>query len=529
MDEPPVAPRAMTRRTALRLGVGVLGIGGVSVLAGCTTTSSGRPTGASATTGPGSTTTAAPTGAPSSTAVRPSPSVLVSSDVGSAPLVVHRGSGDVFPENSLEGYRWSLDRGARIAEISVRATSDGTMIAMHDATYDRTTTGTGAVAEQPYSYTETLTLKAPQLGPGWKTAGLAVPTLDSLLDAVGGRMLLALEAKDDSLAPRILAEMDRRGLRDTMILKTFHTSTKRIAAAQQEKLPVFAYYGSTTDLTEQSLTELAGQLHKGRDFLVLWGYQPDGSLLDPSLVRFAVDTGHLVWVASLHRRSDAATFRELGVTGVVTADYGYLAGTVPVVTADNWASRELAPGELMKVPDSAATPLYWDGDGGLQFRSAAGDQQFIALGNFSPVAAADATYTVDLDVQWTRLPAERSGAVELAIGHADDRYYQSGAGTANGYGIRFGADGTLALTAHTDTGPAVAVLGAAGSTAPEQGAWAHLRVTVSPTGIDCSRTDLATPLTVGSTDTRFRGGYLHLGRIAPDAAVTFRRLTVTPG
>ncbi len=62
---------------------------------------------------------------------------------------VHRGGGfePGIPENSLSGLRRAAELGAAFAEIDLRETAEGEIVLMHDATLDRTTTGSGAVTE----------------------------------------------------------------------------------------------------------------------------------------------------------------------------------------------------------------------------------------------------------------------------------------------------------------------------------------------------------------------------------------------
>jgi glycerophosphoryl diester phosphodiesterase len=62
-------------------------------------------------------------------------------------VAVHRAGGFApgIPENSVAGIRRSAEMGAAFAEVDLRRTADGEIILMHDATLERTTTGTGNV------------------------------------------------------------------------------------------------------------------------------------------------------------------------------------------------------------------------------------------------------------------------------------------------------------------------------------------------------------------------------------------------
>jgi glycerophosphoryl diester phosphodiesterase len=65
-------------------------------------------------------------------------------------LVGHRGARGLAPENTLAGIRLAARLDAPWVELDVKLTSDGRPILMHDETLERTTDGTGRVAETPW-------------------------------------------------------------------------------------------------------------------------------------------------------------------------------------------------------------------------------------------------------------------------------------------------------------------------------------------------------------------------------------------
>jgi glycerophosphoryl diester phosphodiesterase len=60
--------------------------------------------------------------------------------------VAHRGASARAPENTLEAFRLAVEAGAGGLELDVHMSSDGEVVVIHDATVDRTTEGSGAVA-----------------------------------------------------------------------------------------------------------------------------------------------------------------------------------------------------------------------------------------------------------------------------------------------------------------------------------------------------------------------------------------------
>ncbi len=60
--------------------------------------------------------------------------------------LAHRGASARAPENTLEAFRLAVESGAGGLELDVHLTRDGHVVVIHDSTLDRTTDGTGPVA-----------------------------------------------------------------------------------------------------------------------------------------------------------------------------------------------------------------------------------------------------------------------------------------------------------------------------------------------------------------------------------------------
>lgn len=66
---------------------------------------------------------------------------------GKVEVIAHRGFAQMAPENTLAAFTQALDLGYHALEFDLRLTKDGVPVVLHDATLDRTTDGTGAVAD----------------------------------------------------------------------------------------------------------------------------------------------------------------------------------------------------------------------------------------------------------------------------------------------------------------------------------------------------------------------------------------------
>jgi glycerophosphoryl diester phosphodiesterase len=63
-------------------------------------------------------------------------------------IIAHRGGGTMAPENTLAGIRYGHEHGFRGVEFDVMLARADVPVLMHDDTLERTTNGTGALADQ---------------------------------------------------------------------------------------------------------------------------------------------------------------------------------------------------------------------------------------------------------------------------------------------------------------------------------------------------------------------------------------------
>ncbi len=107
-------------------------------------------------------------------------------------LAAHRsGPAPGFPENALTTLERSVALGVLLIEVDVRASLDDTLLLMHDRTLDRTTTGSGTVADARWADIVGLRL----LDNGGDTTDATTPTLRQALRWARDRAVLQLDLK----------------------------------------------------------------------------------------------------------------------------------------------------------------------------------------------------------------------------------------------------------------------------------------------------------------------------------------------
>jgi glycerophosphoryl diester phosphodiesterase len=112
-------------------------------------------------------------------------------------VIAHRGASGCAPENTMAAFRRAVDLGARFIETDLQITRDARVIAIHDSTLDRTTSGKGQVHLQTLPQIRTLDAGAWFAKDGGNPfAGERVPTLREILDFANERDIICyLEIK----------------------------------------------------------------------------------------------------------------------------------------------------------------------------------------------------------------------------------------------------------------------------------------------------------------------------------------------
>jgi len=113
-------------------------------------------------------------------------------------LIAHRGGPVYKPENTLAAFHNAIDSGADWLEFDVQRTKDGVLVVFHDTTVERTTNGSGNVADFTFDQ-----LQALDAGDGERVP--AFKEVIALAKEAGVGILP--EAKSPHLYPGIEAEM----------------------------------------------------------------------------------------------------------------------------------------------------------------------------------------------------------------------------------------------------------------------------------------------------------------------------------
>lgn len=122
------------------------------------------------------------------------------------PAVAHRGGTERYVENTRNAFRNASNVGVRFWETDVQFTADDVPVIMHDSTVDRTTNGSGAVADLTYAQIAALRTADDQNVPA-----LADVINDQSVDKAYAFIELKTMPTDDQWATFIAALTSRAG------------------------------------------------------------------------------------------------------------------------------------------------------------------------------------------------------------------------------------------------------------------------------------------------------------------------------
>lgn len=161
--------------------------------------------------------------------IKAKPDPVVKEKQSGITFVLHGGSNFIYPENTLLLLAGAKKYGYKICECDLRVTADGRFVLMHDATVDRTTNGTGNVADMTLEQIKALNIDLFPTGTtGEQWAGLTVPTLEEYLeDCIKYNITPMLEARDftESQLDDLIAIIRKYNLEDVAIIESFYLAT----------------------------------------------------------------------------------------------------------------------------------------------------------------------------------------------------------------------------------------------------------------------------------------------------------------
>jgi glycerophosphoryl diester phosphodiesterase len=176
-------------------------------------------------------------------------------------LIAHRGGSGLAPENTLAAFESAaVDWAADMIECDVRATRDGHCVVLHDPTLDRTTNGTGKVADYTLEELQQFDAGYRFTNDGGRTfpfrgKGIVIPAIDEVLNRVPNARF-TIEVKIGTAQNGLFAAIAK------------HNATQRVIVAgmhDRDRTMFKDYKGAVSASTEQAKRFYAAhKLHVSR-------------------------------------------------------------------------------------------------------------------------------------------------------------------------------------------------------------------------------------------------------------------------
>lgn len=427
-------------------------------------------------------------------------------------LVAHRGSGDNWPEHTMQAYAQSAQLGVSALEVSVNSTRDGVLVCHHDQGTLRSTGLDRKIAELDYAELGGLRVDARAwLGPA--TPLEPIPKLREVLDRFAASHVIFIEDKQGTNTDSLL------DLMDSYPDSTEHFVWKQPASALQVKAAAKRGYKTWGYFMPDAIPRLA-ELADRFDYLGVF-YTSD----DATISR-VVAYGKPVLCWEIHTRAARDRVTGLGVQGLMCSNVPYLMSSEAAETRDRFSTGTRAAGDLPWTIEKG-----WNAQPVIDAASAsvllASDQNFsYRLGSMGPIKRE--VHTLAFEMCWpTELPSDQLHA-GIAFGQQDDTPYRVLVpSTVGGYHLIIRPGGELVLYRRDPGTPAGTRLQSIMTAPVRAGEWIRFAVEVTPASVRFSRLDGAgwSGMTM---DREYRGGYFSLCKDYPDPVpVQFRNIRVS--
>lgn len=403
----------------------------------------------------------------------------------------HRGAPNLYPEETMEGYRAVVAGGCKAIEVDCHLLADGSVGIMHDATVDRTTTATGNTAAQTAGSWQALVVDhGATLGGAYTSLTQKAPLLDEWVREFGNKVVLVMEAKNTGSGAAIVAVLQRYGVSINAAIVCSFTSSE-LASARAA--------GYQTMMLGDALTP-ATVAANGDDWVGCSTSATSGYIASMTALGIKV----AVYTVDRHFRRDL--FAGYGATAFFSDDPIYLSGQHSIRATDPFAANTYYHGHLSSGTASTRGSFT---SGKLSIPQTSFVE--ILQGWASPLANPNnLTLTFSVDFVTAAAP---TNWVTIDLVSGDGTFPSNGVFPTGqtGYRCLFRKNGNVAVYRVTDAGSTLLETAAGTITTVTDGATATYKVTLTPTTIKAERTDVANATSAIADSTYRNLKYVYFG------------------
>jgi glycerophosphoryl diester phosphodiesterase len=227
--------------------------------------------------------------------------------------LAHRGFSVEGLENSLAAFGAAVELGFRYVETDAHSTSDGVAVALHDATLDRTTDGSGAIAALPWRRVRRARIGGVE----------PVPPLEDVL-GTWPDLRVNVDVKAGAAVEPVAEAIERTRAHDRVCVTSFSVRRRRATLARLSRR--VATSAGRPEVVAAVLGARSGRWRTGAVRAALRGVDcvqvPERSggvrVVDARFVASAHAAGRQVHVWTVNEAADMERLLDLEVDGLVT-------------------------------------------------------------------------------------------------------------------------------------------------------------------------------------------------------------------
>lgn len=236
-------------------------------------------------------------------------------------VIAHRGGALEAPENTLAAIKHAVEVESDWQEIDVQLSADHHVIVIHDDTVDRTTTGSGPVAEKLAEELHQLSAGQPEFASKVKarleSLGVAepafgdrfvqekVPSLEQVLRLQDSRLMIEVKAdpRAELVVRKVMEVINRSRAGGRVAIASFDQAILKQCLKRDPSIPLIGIARTEDDIEEMFTLPIRALAVRG------------------SLVTFAVESapsGVAIWAYTAYTSQQAEEFTQQGAHGIVT-------------------------------------------------------------------------------------------------------------------------------------------------------------------------------------------------------------------
>ncbi len=224
-------------------------------------------------------------------------------------VIAHRGFSGEAPENTLIAFKKAIRIHADFIELDVHITKDDSLVVIHDATVNRTSSGAfeGDVLQMTFAEIRDINVGCSDLF-GDKFKNAKIPTLREVLKLAKGKIKVCIEIKVLGIEEKVLKTVNDLGMKDDVIIFSFYYPVLAKIRQLDDKISTLYLVDPADSLT----IDYAKVINTAA---IGVGY---GTNISKEYLELAHNYGIEVWKWTVNEEAEMTRLIDIGIDGLIT-------------------------------------------------------------------------------------------------------------------------------------------------------------------------------------------------------------------